>query len=140
MSFNSIKNRFRSEAEKTPYFPLFTSFRYLTVCPPCCINDIVPSEEETMATSISEAHRVMSQRVQITKFCEEEEGRWNTRLLYILEEFDFIGDFVRLTEDDFYRETSIGRNTMARLKAFLASHGLSLGMTGPIVESWVRPN
>jgi len=88
---------------------------------------------------VSEAHRVMSQRVQDTKFCDEEERQWNTRLLYILEEYEFIGDFVRCTEDDFYRKTSIGRNTMARLKAFLASHGLSLGMTGAVVESWERP-
>lgn len=90
-----------------------------------------------MTVDIAKAHAVMNQFVQQTKFCEEEDGHWNTRLLYALDSFQLVGDILRRTEEDLYRTTNLGRNTMARLKAFLASHGLSLGMTGPVMDTWV---
>lgn len=92
-----------------------------------------------MGLNIDAAHRALNHLVQNTSFCDEEVGKWNTRLLYALGEFKFIGDIVRLSEDELYGRTQLGQNTMARLKTYLASQGLGLGMTGTVIDTWVRP-
>ena len=63
----------------------------------------------------------------------------NTRIRLILDTYVFIGDFIRLSEDDLQRVTLMDEKSLECLKRYLAKHGLRLGSNTRFIDSWTRP-
>ncbi|MSU75543.1 MAG: hypothetical protein EXS55_03460 [Candidatus Magasanikbacteria bacterium] len=91
--------------------------------------------------ALCKEHEAMNQLVRGVVFCPEGEGGWNTRLHYALDElFEFVGDVASISEVGLHwRNSALGITTTRLIKEYLGSQGLSLGMTGGVMASWVRP-